>query len=196
MDTFSEQYKHQSQLQISCCHLQKSKDGIKLALYTLTINKANNVKLVKYFIDQHSLSLLVYQRSLIQAGQMGMHISQYQVVTSSNTAHEITNTLRNISNGSSRIIMVSSTGVQQAQIMIQAYELGLMNKDFVWLLMNDASGFKLQDAIDGYNKNHTTPIDFAAAYNGVFQFGDWLSLNGYDPFESFLDRWAALNPNA
>lgn len=137
---------------------------------------------------------IVYQRTLIQASQMNMHISQYQVITASSTATDISNALRNISSGSTRIIMVAATGTTQTQLMIQAYELGLVNKDYVWLMMNDAST-NLQAAVDGYNTNHTSQIDYTTAYNGLFLFQDWLSLNGYPYFESFLDRWAALDPN-
>lgn len=126
---------------------------------------------------------------------MNMHISQYSVVTSSNTAADINNVLTNMTSGSTRIILVAATGYPQAQIMIQAYEMGLINKDYVWLMMDDAND-NLQAVVAGYNTNHTNHIDYSTAYNGMFFFGGWLSLNGYPPFESFLDQWSSLNPNA
>lgn len=37
-------------------------------------------------------------------------------------------------------------------------------------------------------------IDFNRTFTGVVLFDTWLTPNGYPPFESFLDRWAALDP--
>jgi hypothetical protein len=38
-------------------------------------------------------------------------------------------------------------------------------------------------------------IDFNRTFTGVVLFDTWLTPDGYPPYESFLDRWAALDPN-
>lgn len=137
----------------------------------------------------------VYQRALIQAGQTDLHILQYQAIAPSITSADIMNALRNVTDGGARIIMVAATGTPQSQIMIQAHEMGLINKDYVWLMMGDTAN-ELKRGLDTYNENRTKTIDYKNAYNGLFFFDDWLSLTEYPPFESFLDQWSTLNPLA
>jgi ABC-type branched-subunit amino acid transport system substrate-binding protein len=137
-----------------------------------------------------------YQRALIQAGTMDIHILQYQAIATTNLVQDITNALQNITNGGARIIMVATTATLQSQIMLQAHELGLINKDYVWLMMGDTTK-ELQAGVNSYNQNNTMKqIDFATDYQGLFLFDNWLSLNGYPPFENFLDQWSMLNPQA
>ncbi|KAL7319878.1 hypothetical protein PS15m_002964 [Mucor circinelloides] len=137
-----------------------------------------------------------YQRALIQAGTMDLHILQYQAIATGNTPDDISNALKNITNGGARIIMVAATASPQNQIMLQAHELGLISKDYVWLMMGDTTK-ELQAGVDSYNQNHTMKqIDFSTEYQGLFLFDNWLSLNGYPPFDNFLDQWALLNPDA
>jgi hypothetical protein len=131
---------------------------------------------------------------LIQAGQTNLHILQYQAIAPSITATDIENALRNVTAGGARIIMVAATGSSQSQIMVQAYTMGLINRDYVWLMMGDTTK-ELKKGIDSYNQNHTH-IDYNTAFNGMFLFDDWLSLHDYPPFERFLDQWATLNPLA
>ncbi|KAI8644802.1 hypothetical protein BD408DRAFT_430233, partial [Parasitella parasitica] len=137
-----------------------------------------------------------YQRALIQASAMDLRILQYQAIAATIAADDITNALRNITNGGARIIMVAATATPQSQIMLMAHEMGLITSEYVWLMMGDTTE-ELQTAVDSYNQNHTMKqIDFAADYQGLFLFDNWLSLDGYPPFESFLDQWAMLNPQA
>lgn len=126
---------------------------------------------------------------------MNLHILQYQAIAPSLTSTDIMNALRNVTNGGARIIMIAATGTPSSQIMMQAYEMGLINKDYVWLMMGDTTK-ELKKGIETHNKNNTEMIDYKTAYNGLFFFDDWLSLNGYTPFEHFLDQWSTLDPLA
>lgn len=126
---------------------------------------------------------------------MNLHILQYQAIAPTITSTDITNALRNVTDGGARIIMVAATGTPQSQIMIQAFEMGLISKDYVWLMMGDTTK-ELKSGVNSYNQNHSTVINYNTAYNGLFFFDDWLSLDGYPPFEHFLDQWSAMDPLA
>jgi hypothetical protein len=129
---------------------------------------------------------------------MDLHILQYHAINTENTPEDINNALKNISTGNARIIMVAASGKPQSQIMIQAHEMGLINREFVWLMMGDTTK-DLQAGIDRYNTNQTADMkqmNYATDYQGLFLFDIWLMLDGYGPFETFLDQWSVLNPQA
>ncbi|KAI8985943.1 periplasmic binding protein-like I [Pilobolus umbonatus] len=138
-----------------------------------------------------------YQRALIQASTMDLHILQSQALSTSGFQEDVDNALKNITMGGARIIMVAATVKPQSQIMLQAARLGLINKDYVWLMMGDATD-EIQTQVDLYNENrtHLNQIDYSTSYQGLFLFDQWLSLDGYPPFEAFLDQWASLDPQA
>ncbi|GAA5809575.1 hypothetical protein MFLAVUS_002986 [Mucor flavus] len=136
-----------------------------------------------------------YQRALIQAGTMDLHILQYQSIASTQTTDDMINALKNITNGGARIIMVAATAQPQISILMQAQKMGLINKDYVWLMMGDTSS-ELEQTVIETNQNYSLHVDYASAYQGLFFFDNWLSLHGYQPFETFLDQWATLNPEA
>lgn len=138
--------------------------------------------------------MLVYQRTIIQAGTMDIRITQHQPVPVTEEEDSLNSALTNLTESGARIIMVAAN--PSSKIMIQARQLGLINNDYVWLLMGDTSE-DLQKQIDIYNKNHTDrQINYATDFQGLFMFDSWLALYGYPPFEAFLDKWATLNPEA
>jgi hypothetical protein len=130
---------------------------------------------------------------------MDLHILQYQSIPSTQTTDDYLNALRNITNGGARIIMVAATSTPQVEILMQAQKMGLINKNYVWLMMGDTTT-ELSKTIIEYNDNNTanptSQINYAVQYQGLFFFDNWLSLNGYPPFENFLDQWSSLNPEA
>jgi hypothetical protein len=127
---------------------------------------------------------------------MNLHISLYQAFPASGTIDDMHTALRNITNGGARIIMVAATSTPQTELMIQAQQLGLINNDYVWLLMGDTTD-DLQKQVNKFNNNtKNDAIQYPSDFRGVFLFDNWLSLDGYPPFESFLDQWALLNPQA
>jgi hypothetical protein len=48
--------------------------------------------------------------------------------------------------------------------------------------------------VEALQTTNLSLIDFNRTFTGVVLFDTWLTPNGYPPFESFLDRWAALDP--
>jgi hypothetical protein len=128
---------------------------------------------------------------------MDLHITQYQAIPPTGTSDDMNTALRNITNAGARIIMVAATSTPQINLMIQAQQLGYVSKDYVWLLMGDTTD-DLRKQVDKYNNNNNTntTIQYPDAYQGIFLFDNWLSLDGYPPFESFLDQWSVLNPES
>lgn len=126
---------------------------------------------------------------------MDLHIFQYQAIASSQTTDDFINALKNITSGGARIIMVAATPLPQIEILMQAQKLGLISQEYVWLMMGDTLS-DLEDAVNEQNQNLSISTNFAKDYQGLFFFDNWLSLYGYPPFETFLDQWSALNPEA
>jgi hypothetical protein len=126
---------------------------------------------------------------------MDLHITQYQAIPPTGSSDDMNTALRNITNAGARIIMVAATSTPQINLMIQAQELGYISKDYVWLLMGDTTD-DLRKQVDKYNNNTNATIQYPDAYQGIFLFDNWLSLDGYPPFETFLDQWSVLNPES
>lgn len=130
---------------------------------------------------------------------MNIHVLQYQSIAGTQTTNDYMTAIRNITSGGARIIMVAATAQPQVQALIQAQQMGLINKDYVWLMMGDTTK-ELEETIVDFNQNHSSDplqqINYKTAFQGLFFFDNWLSLNGYAPFEKFLDQWSTLNPEA
>lgn len=154
------------------------------------IHSVNNVIIFFFFNNSHKFCI-VYQRAIIQAGTMDIHITQYQSIPSTEQSESLNSALTNLTSSGARIIMVAATPT--SKIILQAKELGLMNENYVWLLMGDSED-SLKTDVEAYNQNYSTKIDYAKDFQGLFMFDNWLSLYGYPPFESFLDQWATLDP--
>ena len=60
----------------------------------------------------------------------------------------------------------------------------LVSKDYVWLTINQVT-----EPLLGGNAG-LKPMDL----NGLFMFDNLLKLTDYEPYETFLDKWAALDP--
>ncbi|KAG0360799.1 hypothetical protein BG005_009879 [Podila minutissima] len=83
-----------------------------------------------------------------------------------------------------QVVLVAALGFPEISLMLEAVNKGLVNKNYVWLTIN-------QITEDLLSENATlTPADL----NGLFMFDNLLKLHGYPPYEQFLDKWAALNP--
>lgn len=48
--------------------------------------------------------------------------------------------------------------------------------------------------VEALQATNLSLIDFNRTFTGVVLFDTWLTPDGYPPYESFLDRWAALDP--
>jgi hypothetical protein len=60
---------------------------------------------------------------------------------------------------------------------------GLVSKNYVWLTINQVTEPLL-------GSSTLKPMDL----NGLFMFDNLLKLDGYSPYETFLNKWAALDP--
>ncbi|KAI8089915.1 periplasmic binding protein-like I [Halteromyces radiatus] len=137
-----------------------------------------------------------FQRALIQASSQGLEIVQSHSFDPAIDVDDMTYALQNVTQGDTRVIIVAATDDTQTSLMLQAASLGYMTNDYTWLLLG-VSDTRLQQDVLKYNHNHSssTPLDYNSTYNGLFMFDSWLSLNGYAPFDAFLQQWASLDPN-
>ncbi|KAF9206222.1 hypothetical protein BGZ49_002822 [Haplosporangium sp. Z 27] len=84
-----------------------------------------------------------------------------------------------------RIVLVAAIGIPQLRLMVEAVNKSLVSKDYVWLAIN-----QITEPLLGENSN-LKPTDL----NGLFMFDNLLKLQGYPPYETFINKWAALDPN-
>ncbi|KAG0082287.1 Metabotropic GABA-B receptor subtype 2, isoform C [Linnemannia elongata] len=84
-----------------------------------------------------------------------------------------------------QIVLVAAVGEPQIRLMTEAVKRGLISKDYVWLTINQVT-----EPLLGSAGSTLKPSDL----NGLFMFDNMLRLHGYQPYEEFLDKWAALNP--
>ncbi|KAF9156634.1 hypothetical protein BG015_003236 [Linnemannia schmuckeri] len=84
-----------------------------------------------------------------------------------------------------QIVLVAAVGEPQIRLMTEAVKRGLISKDYVWLTINQVT-----EPLLGSAGSTLKPSDL----NGLFMFDNMLRLHGYRPYEEFLDKWAALNP--
>jgi hypothetical protein len=54
----------------------------------------------------------------------------------------------------------------------------------------------LYRAVEKNNNMTQDIINFNNTFNGIFYFDTKLSLDGYPPFEAFLDEWSQLDPRS
>ncbi|KAI9251237.1 periplasmic binding protein-like I [Sporodiniella umbellata] len=133
-----------------------------------------------------------YQRAIIQAGTMDIHITQYQSIANPDQTESLTNALNNLTHSGARVIMVA--GTTTSKVIMRAQQLGLLNENYVWLLLGDTES-ALQAGVETYNTQNTQHLNYAKDFQGLFMFDNWLSLYGYPPFDAFLDQWSKLDAN-
>ncbi|KAL1924849.1 uncharacterized protein VTP21DRAFT_4503 [Calcarisporiella thermophila] len=81
-----------------------------------------------------------------------------------------------------RVFMIASVPDSRLRILRLASKLGLFSPEYAWLMIDDGQTFPENDT------------EFNAPFNGLFLFDSLLKLDGYPPYEAFLDKWAALDP--
>ncbi|CAO3611813.1 unnamed protein product [Cunninghamella echinulata] len=134
-----------------------------------------------------------FQRAIIQADTQGLEIIQAHSFDPNLDVKDITFALQNITQGNARVIVVAATDREQSSLMIQAASLGYLTNDYTWLLLG-LNDIQLQNDVKKYNQqNPSNPIDYNTTFNGIFMFDNWLSLNGYPPYEHFLKQWSTLD---
>ncbi|KAF9939918.1 hypothetical protein BGZ65_009008 [Modicella reniformis] len=119
----------------------------------------------------------------IQAAKRNITIGYRRSFWEQGASSDVRPALDALENSGQRIVVVAAVGIPQTRMMTEA--VGFVSKDYVWLTMNQVMGPLL-----GKNNFNMKPVDL----NGLFMFDNLLKLNGYAPYESFLDKWAALDP--
>lgn len=149
--------------------------------------------------------ILVFQRTKQLSESSKIQLLNYQSfpsVTSTSEPTSSTGTIRDnllsLSQSGARVIIVAATSKNQINLMIQAASLGLLTDDYVWLVLDETIA-SISSYIDDYNKNLTLsssssqPISLDTTFNGVIWFENWLTLNGYPPYNQFISEWESMD---
>lgn len=148
-----------------------------------------------------------------------VRILTYQAFRSGGGHSNVMSVLQQFAETGARIVIVAADTPDQVSLLTVAANMGYVNDEFVWLTIGSVSD-DLYAATQRFNnlialrKNGTispapqnasaislaarltdnvTPIDFNKTYNGMISFDIWLDLQGYPPYENFLDNWSRLD---
>ncbi|KAG0241115.1 hypothetical protein BGX31_001422 [Mortierella sp. GBA43] len=119
----------------------------------------------------------------IEAGKRNITIGYRRSFWEQGASSDVGPALDALRDSGLRIILVAAVNVPQTRLMIEAVHAGLVSKNYVWLTINQVTEPLL-------GSSSLKPMDL----NGLFMFDNLLKLDGYSPYETFLDKWAALNP--
>ncbi|KAI8083135.1 periplasmic binding protein-like I [Halteromyces radiatus] len=150
-----------------------------------------------------SLGQQLYQRVIQQTEVMNIQLINYQSfpsTTSTPTSDEMKTSLDSLSNNGARVILLAATGQIQSDLLVQAAVAGYLSSEYTWLLVDDDATSYLQETIDTYNNNthstnNTRQLSLKSDFNGLIYFTNWLTLNGYPPYDKFLSSWSHLDSN-
>jgi hypothetical protein len=132
---------------------------------------------------------------MAQAAYKKLSVTGTQVLMPGANTDEITEVLDFISNSAMRVLLVGITGTDQISLIMQAAKMNLVTPEYAWLLMDDNTN-TLYRAVEKNNNMTQDIINFNNTFNGIFYFDTKLSLDGYPPFEAFLDEWSQLDPRS
>ncbi|ORZ18179.1 periplasmic binding protein-like I [Absidia repens] len=152
----------------------------------------------------------LYQRAIQQTEALDIQLINYQSFPSTETATStyIKDSLDTLLLSGARIILVAAQGQAQSSLMVQAAASGYLSPDYVWLLVGDDMTTDLEEAINNYNKNLNVnngtlstpgavprPLSMQTDFNGLIYFVNWLTLDGYPPYDTFTAKWSQLDNN-
>ncbi|KAG0019330.1 hypothetical protein BGZ80_005985, partial [Entomortierella chlamydospora] len=140
-------------------------------------------KNIAVFYTGDSLGSQMMDNIAIQASARGLNIGYRKSFWESGPS-DVIPALDALEASGQRIVVVAAIGDPQLRLMAEAVNRGLFSEDYVWLAIN-----QITEPLLGENSN-LKPTDL----NGLFMFDNLLKLQGYPPYEEFLDKWAALNP--
>ncbi|KAF8985172.1 hypothetical protein BGZ46_005718 [Entomortierella lignicola] len=141
-------------------------------------------KSVAVFYTGDALGSEMMDNIELQAKKRNITIGYRRAFWEMGTSSDIGPGLDGLKDSGQRIVVVAAVGVPQARLILEAVRKGVVSKDFVWLAINQVTEPLLMEG------SALKPMDL----NGLFMFDNMLRLHGYPPYESFLDRWAALSP--
>ncbi|KAG0057737.1 hypothetical protein BGZ83_003635 [Gryganskiella cystojenkinii] len=87
-----------------------------------------------------------------------------------------------IDSSQSRVHILVATGKRQHEFLEQMRRYGLFSPEYAWITMNDLSSLLRQEPN-------------VKDYDGLIMVDNGWELNGYEPYETFLEKWLTLNPD-
>ncbi|CAO3599300.1 unnamed protein product [Absidia cylindrospora] len=138
----------------------------------------------------------LYQRAIQQTEALDIQLINYQSFpsTTTTTSTDIKEGLDTLIHSGARILLVAAQGQAQSNLMVQAAASGYLSPDYVWLLVGDDMTTHLEEAISNYN-NDTRSLSMQTDFNGLIYFVNWLTLDGYPPYDTFTAKWSQLDDN-
>ncbi|KAG0214373.1 hypothetical protein BGX28_002190 [Mortierella sp. GBA30] len=141
-------------------------------------------KTVAVFYTGDSLGSQMMDQITLEAAKRNIHIGYQRAFWQTGASSDLGPALDALEDSGQRIVIIAAVGVPQIRLMIEAVSRGLVSKDYVWLAINEVTEPLL-------NANSSLkPMDL----NGLLMFDNLLKLHGYPPYEEFLDKWSALDP--
>ncbi|KAH8549801.1 periplasmic binding protein-like I [Umbelopsis sp. PMI_123] len=159
------------------------------------------------------------EHAIMKSRTSNIRVLTYQAFRSGGGHSNIMTVLQQFVETGARIVIVAADLPDQISLLTIAANMGYVNNDFVWLTIGSLSD-ELYLATQRFNNlialrqngtispapqnasaislaarltNNVTPIDFNTTFNGMISFDIWLDLDGYPPYEAFLDKWSRLD---
>ncbi|KAF8946717.1 hypothetical protein BGZ47_011543 [Haplosporangium gracile] len=142
-------------------------------------------KKVAVFYTGDELGSQMMDSIALQARKRNITIAQQRPFWEMESGSDIGPGLDALKASGQQIVLVAAVGEPQIRLMTEAVKRGLISKNYVWLTINQVT-----EPLLGSAGSTLKPSDL----NGLFMFDNMLRLHGYRPYEEFLDKWAALNP--
>ncbi|KAF9543952.1 hypothetical protein EC957_000317 [Mortierella hygrophila] len=142
-------------------------------------------KKVAVFYTGDELGSQMMDSIALQARKMNITIGHRKAFWEMESGSDIGPGLDALKASGQQIVLVAAVGEPQIRLMTEAVKKGLISKNYVWLTINQVT-----EPLLGSAGSTLKPSDL----NGLFMFDNMLRLHGYPPYEQFLDKWAALNP--
>ncbi|KAF9344688.1 hypothetical protein BGX34_005431, partial [Mortierella sp. NVP85] len=131
-----------------------------------------------------SLGLQMMDTIDVEAAKRNITIGYRRAFWDQGASSDVGPALEGLESSGHRIVLVAAVSVPQIRLIIEAVNRRLVSKNYVWLTIN-----QITEPLLGGNAG-LKPMDL----NGLFMFDNLLKLTDYKPYETFLDKWAALDP--
>lgn len=119
----------------------------------------------------------------MQARKRNINIGYRHAFWTMGSSSDVGPALDGLKESGQQIVVIAAVGVPQIRLMVEAVRRGLVNKNYVWMTINQVTEPLLE-----------IPTIKPADLNGLFMFDNMLKLHGYPPYEDFLDKWSVMNP--
>ncbi|KAF9427607.1 hypothetical protein BGZ94_004579 [Podila epigama] len=148
----------------------------------LAVIRAGGWKRVTLIYDLESLGWEGREYFASRASKMGIFVLSFVSLSSSKHSDDQTYSFikERIHGTQSRIQVLFTTGFLQFDILREMRNSNLMDQNYVWITLNEiAATLSLEEGVEGYN--------------GLIMVDNEYTLPGYEPYESFVNKWVNLN---